>query len=358
MAGDEHGQEKTEQPSERRRREARKKGNVAKSIEVNSAAVILVGTGFFFLAGGQLFHGLRILMSEHLRHAAFQPLNADGMAAFYVEHALRVLQLIGPMLATLLLVGLIANIAQVGFLWAGEALAPNFSKLNVVEGLKRLVSARAIAELLKSLIKLTIIALIIYLSIRGHFETAQVLFEQPVSQILRFIFAVAGEVLLKVALVLLFFALADYAYQRWEYERGLRMTKDEAKEEHKMTEGNPQIKARIREIQRATARRRMMASVPEAEVVITNPTHYAVALQYEPARHQAPVIVAKGERKIAERIKEIAQEHGVPIVEDPPLARLLCKQGEVGKEIPLETYQAVAEVLGYIYRMQNRKLDV
>ena len=358
MPENESGQEKTEQPSERRRREARKKGNVAKSMEINSAAIILFGTAILFFAGGHIFQGIRDLVRDHLARAATQTLAADGMTDFYIRHAVQMVQILGPALLTLVVVALAANIAQVGFIWAAEALAPNPSKLNVVAGIKRLFSLRSFVELIKSLIKLSVIGLIIYSTIKSRVEISQVLIDKPVSQIISFVFTAAGEVLLKVALVLLLFALADYAYQRWEYEKSLRMTKEEVKEEHKMTEGNPKIKARIREIQRATARRRMMAQVPEADVVITNPVHYAVALRYEPTQHHAPVLLAKGERKLAQRIKQIAQEHNVPIVEDPPLARLLFKEGEVGKEIPLETYQAVAEVLGYVYRLQNRTLDV
>lgn len=172
---------------------------------------------------------------------------------------------------------------------------------------------------------------------------------------MQFIGAVAFEILVKVGLAMLVLALADYAYQKYDLEKNLKMTKQEVKEEQKMMEGSPQVKARIREIQRAMSRKRMVAAVPDADVVITNPIHYAVALKYEPGVSNAPLITAKGERKFALKIKEIAREHNVPIVEDPPLARLLFHQGELNREIPMDAFEAVAEVLSYVYQMQNRK---
>ena len=349
------GQEKTEAPSARKRAEARKQGQVAKSTEVNTALVLLAGTAFFFFAGSNLLAKIVVFWKEHFQQAVLLPVNQEDVFALISSLGLKTLYILGPFLLLVSLVGLASNLAQVGFMWSTEALAPKFEKLNIIAGFKRLVSPRSLVELLKGLLKLTIISLVIYVTLHGKIDLFFQMTQESVGHILQFLARTSGEVMFKVALALLVLAAADYGYQRWEFEKNLRMTKEEAKEEQKMVEGNPQIKARIREVQRAAARRRMMAKVPEADVVITNPVHYAVALKYEPGEYAAPIIVAKGERKIAQRIKAIAEEHGVPIYEDPPLARLLFKRGEVGQEIPIDAYQAVAEILSYIYMMRNQK---
>ena len=358
MAENESGQEKTEQPSERRRQDSRKKGNVAKSQEVNSSVIVLVGTGFLFLAGGHILSNMMHIMVEFLSNLTTTSISASEFPLFFSNVMLQMARTIGPLFLTMFIMAIVVNVSQVGLLWAPEAISPKFEKLNLIKGFKRLVSMRLLVDLLKNMLKLTIIGAVIYITLSSKYESVFLLADDTVGHILTFLMQVSGEVLLKVAVVLLFLAVADYAYQRWEYEKNLKMTKEELKEENKMTEGNPQIKARIKEIQRASSRRRMMTDVPEADVVITNPTHFAVALKYDPGNQVAPVILAKGKRKVALRIKEIAKAHNIPTVEDPPLARLLFRNGEVGKEIPVDAYQAVAEVLGYIYRMQNKKFDL
>ncbi len=355
MAESPGGQEKTEAPSARKRAEAKKKGQVAKSTEINTAAVLLTGTAFFFFAGRGLLSNIVIFWREYFANTIYLDLNTENVYSLFFAIGYKALQLLGPFLLIVSLMGIAVNVAQVGFMWSPEALSPQVEKLNVIEGMKRLVSPRSLVELLKGLLKLTIIAVVIYTVLVGKVALFFQMTQQSISQVFSFLADTSGEIMLKVGLALLFLAAADYAYNRWDFEKNLKMTKEEAREEHKMTEGNPQIKSRIREVQRSMARRRMMAAVPEADVVITNPIHYAVALKYDPGENSAPVIVAKGERKLAQRIKEMALEHDVPIVEDPPLARLLFKQGEVGQEIPVDAYQAVAEVLSYIYQLQNRK---
>lgn len=358
MAENENGQEKTEAPSARRRGEARSKGNVARSAEINSAAIILAGTGFLYVAGGKLLQGIMRIFTTYLKNITTTELVPENMRPLFLTNAVSILYLVGPFLLVIIVIGVAVNLAQVGFLWSSEALTPKFEKLKIISGLKRLFSLRSVVDLLKNIFKLVIISLVIYFTITARIDTFFRLMDESVGNILIFLAGISGEVMFKVAIAMLVLALSDYVYQRWEYEKNLKMTKEEVREENKMTEGNPQIKARIREIQRATARRRMMAKVPEADVVITNPTHYAVALQYDPARSSAPVVVAKGERKVALRIREIAEKHNVPIVEDPPLARLLFSQAEIGREIPVETFQAVAEILSYVYRLQKRKFDL
>ncbi len=358
MAENQSGQEKTEAPSARKRSEARTKGQVAKSMEVNTALILLAGTMFFYFAGAHLLGDLMLVWKGYFRQIVNFDLNPDNIFELYLSLGYRVLKIVGPFLLMVSIVGIVANLLQVGFIWSGESLAPKLEKLNLIEGFKRIISPRSIVELAKGLFKLLIIGLVVFFTLKSKVATFFLMMDETVGHILGFLAATSGEVMLKVSIALLLLALADYGYQRWEFEKSLKMTKEEVKEENKMTEGNPQIKARVREIQRAMARRRMMAQVPEADVVITNPVHYAVALKYDPGESNAPIILAKGKRKIAQKIKEIAVSHNVPIVTRPPLAQLLYKQGEVGQEIPVDAYQAVAEILSFVYRMQNKSYNL
>lgn len=358
MAEDAGGQEKTEEPSARRRSEAKQKGNVAKSAEINSAFIILIATFFLYLSGGMILSKITLFLREYLLQAPTIELQENMVRSLFMAAASKIFSVLAPFLVTIVIVGVLANVLQFGFIISGEALTPKFEKLNIIEGFKKFFALRSLVELVKGIVKIAIIGSIIYFTLAAKIDTFYRMMDETVGHILIFLAQTSGEIMLKVALAMVILALLDYAYQKYEHEKNLKMTKEEVKEESKMLEGNPQIKARIREIQRSAARRRMMAAIPEADVVITNPTHYAVALKYDPAEHAAPHLIAKGERKIALRIKELAYEHNIPVVENPPLARLLVKHGEVGKEIPMEAYQAVAEILSYVYRLQNRTLNL
>lgn len=355
MAENENGQEKTESASPRRRSEAREKGNVAKSVELNSAIIILAGSGFLYLSGGMILQRIITLFKSYLISANTFEMTIEEIRPMFVKISAQILTLLGPFLLFIVVLGLAVNIAQVGFLWAPKSLEPTVDKFNIISGIKRLFAVKSLIELLKNVIRLIIIGTIIYSVLNSKYATFFVLMNETTGRLMQFIGAVAFEILVKVGLAMLVLALADYAYQKYDLEKNLKMTKQEVKEEQKMMEGSPQVKARIREIQRAMSRKRMVAAVPDADVVITNPIHYAVALKYEPGVSNAPLITAKGERKFALKIKEIAREHNVPIVEDPPLARLLFHQGELNREIPMDAFEAVAEVLSYVYQMQNRK---
>ena len=355
MAENENGQEKTESASPRRRSEAREKGNVAKSVELNSAIIILAGSGFLYLSGGMILQRIIALFKSYLLSAASFEMTIEETRPMFVKISAQILELLGPFLLFIVVLGLAVNIAQTGFLWAPKSLQPTGDKFNIISGIKRLFAVKSLIELLKNIIRLIIIGSIIYSVLSSKYATFFVLMNETTGRLMQFIGAVAFEILVKVGLAMLILALADYAYQKYDFEKNLKMTKQEVKEEQKMMEGSPQVKARIREIQRAMSRKRMVSAVPDADVVITNPTHYAVALKYEPGASNAPLITAKGERKFALKIKEIAREHNVPIVEDPPLARLLFHQGELNREIPVDAFEAVAEVLSYVYQMQNRQ---
>ena len=347
-------QERTEQATPKKKEEARKRGSVAQSIEINSAIVLLSGVLAMTAVSHLWFGGLARELRFYFGNAGQISYSADTISSVLARPLLQTALLLAPVIAALLLAGVAASIGQVGFLFTVEPLAPKLDRISPIQGFKRLFSARALVELLKGILKVGLVSYVAYRILRGEREHMLLLSGESPGQVLSYIGAISVKVALRVSLLLLAMALADYGYQRFEHERSLRMTKQEVKEELKQTEGDPLVKSRIRSIQRAIARQRMMKEVPKADVVITNPTELAVALKYDPGKMNAPVVVAKGARKLAARIKEIAREHGVPIVENKPLARLLYKTADVGMEIPAEAYQAVAEVLAYVYRLRGK----
>lgn len=348
------GEDKTEEPTPHRQREARKRGQVMKSMEVNAAVnmlgmVLLYAVSWHFLLNGftsTMVHYLRLPGTE-VDLPAFAYL-----ARFSLE---RYLALAAPFLLTALFLGVFSNLMQVGFLVSGEALKPQLNRLNPLEGVKRIFSARALFELVKSLLKITIIGVVSYFYLRSQFPAMLQLLGQDSGVFTVFLKNVLLGLALRVAAVFFFLALLDFLYQRYEFRKSLRMTRREVKEEYRQLEGDPHVRSRLRERQRAILRQRGLASVPEATVVITNPTELAVALRYREKIDGAPVVVAKGAARLAERIREIAAENNIPIIQDPPVARLLFYQVEVGEEIPVELYQAVAEILALVYRLQEKE---
>jgi flagellar biosynthetic protein FlhB len=347
-------QERTEQATPKRREEARQKGHVAKSMEVNAAVVLLAGVLALYAISGSWLVGMADLWRRSFSSLASASVSADSVGNILATTALNLARFLAPVVGVAFVAGLLANVAQVGFVFSGEPLVPKWERISPVQGARRLLSARSLVELLKGILKIALVAWVVWAALKAEKERILLLTEQSPLQILAYLGSVSFKVALRAALVLLALALADYGFQRFEYERSLRMTRQELKEELKETEGDPLIKARIRSIQRALARRRMMKRVPESDVVITNPTELAVALKYDPKTMAAPTVVAKGARKLAQRIKEIAKEHGIPIVENKPLAQLLYRSVEVGMEIPVEAYQAVAEILAYVYRLKGK----
>jgi flagellar biosynthetic protein FlhB len=349
-------QDRTEKATPKRRQDARKKGQVAQSREIPSVLILMMSLGVFFFAGSWMFWNLAGFMSDTLRSSA-QLLIADipDATVFVLQTARAIFKILLPLLLVVFVAGLAGNVAQSGFLLSSEALAPKWTKLNPASGLKRLFSLRSLVELVKSITKILFVATVAYLMIKQDLDLIPTLTQQSVLDIFAFAARVAFKICFNVCLALVLLAILDYAYQRWEHEKSLKMTKQEVKDENKQTEGDPKVKARIRSIQMETARQRMMAAVPEADVVITNPTHLAVALRFDAARMIAPQVVAKGAGYVAERIKQIAAENDVPLVEDKPLARALYKIVEIGNTIPADLYKAVAEVLAYVYRLRGTR---
>lgn len=347
---------KTEQATPKRKEEARRQGQVAVSRDVSTAAVLLGGIG---LLAAFLPTGLR-QMTETTRQGlalsfdpAFQSsLTGESVSAIIVRAGLTILVLIFPILGGIALIGSGASLAQTGFLWRSNAIQPDVDRINPLKGLSRLLSLRSVMELIKGLLKIAIITGVGLAAVRHDLLQVPALIEFDMDTALH----VTGRLALKASLAVsgAIGALAglDYLYQRYEWERGLRMSKEEVKEEHKAAEGDPIIKSRVRAAQRDLSKKRMMAAVKTADVVVTNPTHLAVALKYDSTK-PAPFVVAKGAGFLAERIRELARHHGVPVVEHKFVARTLFTLVEIGKEIPADLYRAVAEILAFVYRARG-----
>lgn len=356
MAED-HFQERTEDASPRKREKAREEGQVARSAEVNAAAIITLGFMTLFLLGPFMAGKLGAAMTHILGHAAEFTLTTGNFAALIEENLYVFLVVFGPVCLALLAVGIGASALQVGFKVSPKALAPKFTKLNPMTGLKRLVSLRSLVHIVRDGIKLLIVAVVAYQVIQAEFESFFLLPDMSVPELALRMGKLALMVTLKIGVAVFVLAILDYLYQRWEFAKSIRMTKQELKEEYKDVEGSPQVKSRVRQLQREMSRKRMMQDVPSADVVITNPIHYAVALKYDVAKMNAPYVVAKGERLIAQRIKELALENDVPVIEDRQLARALYKLCEVGQMVPQTLFRAVAEILAYVYRLKDKAPD-
>jgi flagellar biosynthetic protein FlhB len=348
-------QEKTEKPTPRRLQEARKKGNIARSMDVNTAVVLLAAVAAIKLQFGAM--GGRML---DLTRALFTQLPKDDITTGDLYHLVLMLVwqfilLVGPCLGLLLAAGLASNYLQVGVLFTSEPLRPQLEKINPIAGFKRIFSRRSFIEVLKAIFKMAVVTFIAYKAIEEAYPkmAATALMDRMGAAML---YAdVASTICVRTVLVLLFFGVLDYFYQRWEYEKSLKMSKQEIKDEAKQSEGDPLIKGRIRRAQREASRRRMMSDVPKATVVVTNPTHVAIALRYDRETMPAPVVVAKGLDLVAQKIKEIAGEHGVPMVENVPLARELYKRLEIDDEVPEDLYATVAEILVMVQKLNARK---
>lgn len=348
--------ERTESATSKRRQEAREQGRVARSQEVNSALLLLSGTLVFYLLSGPLLSDLVGLMRLHLGQGLGGELTPTRVHRMILTTSLQTAMMLVPFMGALVLVAFAANVAQVGFMMNSSALSFKWERLNPATGLKRLIApGRMLAEMVKSPLKFALVGFIVYRTISAHLSEIPLLMEMTPIQTVTWLGRLCFQLALRVSLV--FFALAalDYGYQRWQFEKSLRMTRGEVKEEAKQAEGDPAIKGRIKSLQRQTATHRMMADVPKADVVVINPIHFAVAMRYDSTSMEAPTVVAKGARLVAERIVATAKAHGVPIVEDAPMARALYKGVSIGQRIPIHLYKAVAEILAYVYQMSGKR---
>lgn len=353
MAEDTDDASKTEDPTPKRQKKARDKGQVAQSQEIKHWAILL-GAAFslMFLSPG-IANGIRELGLKFIEGSYNIPLGPlevrKLMANVFIELGI----IMWPFLATLVLIAIVANVAQFGLIWAPSKLKPEFKKLNPAKGVKKILSVKGLIEFAKGLTKIALVSVVGYILAFPFLGDVTLFPLRDITAVLDRIQIVAVWFTLGSMGVMTAVAMLDFAYQKYSTTKQLKMTKQEVKEELKQAEGDPLIKARIRKIRVERAQQRMMAAVPEADVVITNPTHYAIALKYKMQDMQAPVLVAKGMDSLAFRIREVAEENDVPIVENPPLARVLYASVELDEEIPAEHYMAVAEVIGYVMRMRG-----
>lgn len=347
-------QERTEKPTTRRRRKAREEGRVAKSMELNSAAILCLGFMTLYMMGPHLAGQVMQVMRHTMTNAPQIALSDPTFISVFSDSMLKFFVILSPVLIIMTLVAIGINVVQVGFKITPKAVELKFDKLNIANGLKRLVSLRSLVQIVRDSVKLFIVGFVAYKVIDSEFESFFLLPDMSVVQFAGVMGKLALTLVLKIGAVILVIAVLDYMYQRYEFEKSIKMSKQDLKDEYKDTEGSPQLKARVRQMQREMARSRMMQAVPTADVVVTNPTEIAVALKYDPSEMDAPTVVAMGERLIAQKIRELAIQHGIPVVEDKPLARALLKMCEVGQVIPANLYKAVAELLAYVYKMKAK----
>jgi flagellar biosynthesis protein FlhB len=348
----EHGGDKTEQPTGRRLEQALSRGQIANSPEVQTVFVLLGALAALSFSGQEIWKSLAGASFASLGHLHDTSISSDALQGYAVNGVLLLVRCVGPVVLATLLAGLLAGAVQNRFNTASEALTPNWGRLNPVQGFQRIFSARMWIPTGLALGKLAFIVGLTYSEVKSILSDPIFTTSVSVARMAEFLAGAWMRIFFRISLVLLAVAAADYGYQWWRTHRDMMMTKEEVKEEAKSSEGNPQIKA-ARRRRRSISKAKMLAEVPQADVIVTNPTRIAVALRYDRKRMRAPKIVAKGIRLNAQRIREIAREHQVPILENKPLARMLFKHGRVGGEIPAQVYAAVAEVLAWVYRVNR-----
>lgn len=347
-------QDKTEAATPKRRTDARNKGNVAKSMDLNTAFVLLISLFVIKASGPFMMQNISAILRDTFSSASHFNLTQDVVWSLAANYGLRSLIICAPVMLAAGAVGFSINVMQVGFKSTPQAMAPNLNKLNPITGIARLFSWKGLVELIKSIVKVGIVGYVVYGVLKSEMPYLTRLADMSLEGSAGFIAGLCWRMLMRACAAMAIIAILDYMYQRYQYEQSLKMTKQEVKDEYRLQEGDPQVKGRIRQKQRQMARQRMMRDVPQADVIITNPTHLAVAIKYDVEHMSAPVVVAKGQRLIAQKIKEIAAANGVPIVENKPVARALYQAVEIGDQVPEELYQAVAEILAYVYRLSER----
>ncbi|WP_409313774.1 flagellar biosynthesis protein FlhB [Pseudomonas putida] len=354
MAESESGQDKTEEPTEKRKRTAREKGEIARSKELNTVAVTLAGAGGLLVFGGHLAETLLAMMRMNFSLTRDIIVDERAMGAFLLASGKMAIWAVQPILILLFVIAFVAPIALGGFLFSGSLLQPKFSRMNPLSGIKRMFSMNALTELLKALAKFFVILVVAIVVLVNDRQALLSIANEPLDQAIIHSVQVVGWSTLWMAAGLLLIAAADVPFQLWQAHNKLKMTKQEVRDEYKDSEGKPEVKQRIRQLQREASQRRMMAAVPDADVIITNPTHYAVALQYDPEKGGvAPLLLAKGTDFIALKIREIGVEHKVQILESPALARAIYYSTEIEQEIPAGLYLAVAQVLAYVFQIRQ-----
>ncbi|TAE81240.1 MAG: flagellar biosynthesis protein FlhB [Alphaproteobacteria bacterium] len=358
MAGDDaqDDSQKTEEPSQKRLDDAREKGQIIFSREVNnmmilgSLCAIIMGVFPYIMPQFMIKFTPFIARPEDFT----QGNGGTWLAIRHILYEMGLLLLIPLALTTI--AALAAGFMQTRFNVSSERITPKFEKISPLKGLKRMFSLRSVIELIKGIVKITVVGWVAYASVEAHLPRIAALASYDMNAMMDLLYRMSIRISVAIALVTIVIALLDYFYQRFEYLKNLRMTKQEVKDEYRQQEGDPHVKSKLRQIRMERVRKNMLANVPKADVIITNPTHYAIALRYDPSTMSAPVVVAKGVDKVAARIRKIADEHKILLYRNPPLARALYDHAEIDKEIPMEHYQAVAKIIGYVFRLKGKKL--
>ncbi len=353
-----NAQQKTEKPTQRRRRRAREQGTVAQSAEVNNALVLLAGVGALVLFGGYTFPHLTGYMAGRLGNLGALTVTQEGVLNAVSETVGVLIKVVLPLMILVGCVGLLCSVMQTGIMVVPKRILPNLSLIDPIRGVKNLFSLSAVMRFLVAVVKLTVIVLIAYFLVRSRLSWIVALVGKSAWGILDASRRLCLSLMLQVSVAMMAVAVLDYAYQRWQHEKQLMMTKQEVRDERKRDEGDPQIRTRQAQRRRAVAQSRMMQAVPEATVVVSNPTQIAVALKWDEDAMSAPTVVAKGRNYLAERIRKIAREHDVPLIERKELARTLYETVEVGAEIPANLFYAVAEILAFVLRKRKPRRPV
>ncbi|ARK30984.1 Flagellar biosynthetic protein FlhB [Halalkalibacter krulwichiae] len=350
-------EEKTEKATPKKRQDTRKKGQVAKSTDVNTAIILLFVFLFLWLFGGLLGETLINLLTHTFQTYLLLEITEANFSSIFLELIFEAAIVLIPVMTIALIAGLAASYMQVGVLFAPEAIKLKLSKLDPIKGAKRIFSIRALVELVKSLLKIGLAGLVVFIIIWTSLEDVMLLSQKSVADGFYVIAQLVVTLGVSIAILLLILSIPDYLYQKYDHEKQIKMSKKDIKDEHKNMEGDPRIKSKRKQKQMEMAMQRMMQEVPKADVVITNPTHFAVALRYDEEKADAPFVVAKGVDFVAQKIKGIAADNQVVTVENKPLARTLYAQADIGDQVPEELFKAVAEVLAYVYRLKNQQVN-
>ncbi len=349
---EQQAQERTEQPTPKRLEDARKKGQIPRSRELSTAAVTLAAGAALYMMGSSIGGRLHGMMAQGLSLSRDQALDTQAILPALSAATFSALMACGPVFLVVMIAAIVAPLALGGWNFSTESLAPKFERLNPLEGVKRMFSSRSLMELIKALAKFAVVAVVAVIVLWNDAPKLLALGREPTLMAIGHAVSLSGQGLIAISAGLLIIAGIDAPYQLWQHMQQLKMSREEIREEMKESEGSPEIKGRIRQLQQEMARRRMMQDVPKADVIVTNPTHFAVALRYDDKRMRAPIVVAKGVDAVAAKIREIGGEHAVPLFEAPPLARLLYRNVDLGAEVPASLYVAVAQVLSYVFQLR------
>ncbi len=352
---DEDQENKTEQPSQKKLDEAREKGNLASSKELGSFFMlfVLAITVSWFIPS--ILRNSQSLLTPFLSDADSLATDQKGLSIILYKLAFTSFGIIAMPLAAAIIAGIATSFLQHGFVLSAESIMPKLNKISPIAGFGRIFSMRSLVDFIKNIVKITAVGIVAFLSIYSELTHVRQLPNESTENMLLFLAMLAKRMTIGVVITMFFIALFDIIYQRFQHMKSLRMSKQEVKDEYKQSEGDPMVKQRLRRLRMERAQNRMMAAVPTADVVITNPTHFAVALQYDTKTMSAPIVVAKGQDLIALKIREIAKDNDVPVIENPPLARALFSSTELDKEIPVTHYEAVAKIISYVYQLKGKK---